>query len=184
MEDRELIALYWARDEQAITQAQTKYGSYCSAIAKNILADRRDREECLWDTWFRAWNAIPPNHPQHLSAFLGKITRNLALNRLVKDGAQKRGRGQAVLAMAELEECIPAPGEDAAESTALGELLELFLLGLPEQSRKIFLQRYWYFCSVREIARECSLTESGVKMKLLRTRRELKNCLEREGISL
>lgn len=186
MEEKEIIDLYWARSEQAIRETDKKYGKFCHSIAYNILSDHEDSKECVNDTYLHTWNAIPPRRPNKLSAFLGRITRNLALNRYERDTAQKRGGGQTVLALEELAECVPDPNtvERQVEDRALAELFNRFLADLPEESRKIFLRRYWQLCPVREIASFYGISESKVKMSLMRTRGKLKHFLEQEGIDL
>lgn len=186
MEEKEIIDLYWARSEQAIRETDKKYGKFCHTIAYNILADHEDSEECVNDTYLQTWNAIPPRRPNKLSAFLGKITRNLALNRYAQATAQKRGGGQIELAIEELAECLPDPNtvDRQIEDRELAVLFNRFLAGLPEEARKIFLRRYWQLCPVREIASIYGISESKVKMSLMRTRGKLKHFLEQEGIDL
>ena len=125
MRDHEIIELYWARNESAIAATAEKYGSYCHTIAYNILRNKEDAEECANDTYLGAWNSIPPQRPNRLSIYLGKITRNLALNRYKRCTAQKRGHGQVALALSELEACVPAEGnvEQAIEETELAAIL-------------------------------------------------------------
>lgn len=186
MDEQQIIALYWARSERAIDETARKYGSFCFSIAYNILADHSDSEECVNDTYLRTWNAIPPRRPSKLSAFLGKITRNLALKRWEANHAQKRGGGQVVLALEELGECIPDPDtvERQVDDRLLTEKLNAFLSQLSEESRKIFLRRYWQLCTVKEIAAMDGVNESKVKMSLMRTRGKLRRFLEQEGIDL
>ncbi len=186
MEDNVIIDLYWARDQRAIQASDAKYGPYCRAVAGSILWDHRDREECVSDTWQRAWNTMPPQKPSLLRAFFGAITRNLALNRYEYDHAQKRGGGQLPLALEELQDCLPAPNstEQAVEAGELTALLETFLRSLPTRERTVFLRRYWYLQPVKDIARSLGLGESRVKMTLLRTRAKLREVLEKEGIAL
>lgn len=186
MNDSEIIDLYWNRQEDAITQSQIKYGNYCQSIALRILGSQADSEECVNDALFRVWNSIPPHRPALLRTFLGKITRNLALDRLDHLSAAKRGNSQVTLALEELSECIPGnfSVEDAVDGMELTALLNRFLSDLPAQKRVIFLQRYWYLRSVKEIARDQNITESNVKMSLKRTRDLLKAKLQEEGIYL
>ncbi len=186
MTDQSIIELYWARDQLAIRESDQKYGPYCRAIAYNVLQDPRDSEECVNDTWHRAWESMPPQRPGLLRAFFGTITRNLALNRWEKQHAQKRGGGQLPLALEELSQCIPAADtvEQAVEERELTDLLERFLANLPKQARTIFLRRYWYLMPVKDIAKSLSVSESKVKMSLLRSRNKLRELLEKEGICL
>lgn len=185
MDDNQIIALYWARSENAISETAKKYGNYCHRVALRILDSREDSEECVNDTWLKAWEAIPPTWPEHLSAFLGRITRNLALQRHEKYNAAKRGSGQVPLALHELESCIPGKGdvEKIIDEMVLTEILNRFLEGLPPESRRIFVRRYWYLHSVKEIAEEYRLSESKVKVTLFRTRRKLRQLLEKEGVA-
>lgn len=185
MDDNQIIDLYWARSETAIWETAKKYGNYCHHIAYNILYNREDSEECVNDTWLRTWEAIPPTRPERLSAFLGKITRNLALQRYEKYNAAKRAAGQVPLALHELEECIPAREnvEHVVDDLALTEILNDFLAGLSAETRRIFVRRYWHLHSVKEIAEEYRISESKVKVTLFRTRRKLRLLLEKEGIA-
>lgn len=186
MTDQTIIELYWARDQQAIRESDAKYGAYCRTIAHNVLHDPLDSEECVNDTWHRAWESMPPQRPSLLRAFFGTVTRNLALNRWEKQHAQKRDGGQLPLALEELSECVPAPHgvEQAMEERLLTQLLEGFLDGLPKQARVIFVRRYWYLMPVKDIADGLSVSESKVKMSLLRSRNKLRELLEKEGICL
>ena len=186
MEDEAIIALYWQRSEEAIARTQQKYGRYCHTIAFNILQNHDDSDECVNDTYMTVWGIIPPRRPSLFSSLLAKITRNHALDRCKYDRAQKRGSGQVTLALEELAECVPdGKNEDEyLENRALTELLNRFLMSLPRKNREVFLLRYWYLCSVRQIGDKLGLSESNVKMTLLRTRRQLKALLEKEGVTL
>ena len=184
MEDSQIIDLYWARLEQAIQETDTKYGGYCRAIAHNILKSMEDSEECVSDTWLRAWNAMPPQRPSVLSAFLGRITRNLSLDRYKAARAEKRGGSSFPAALDELSECVPAPGrvEHALEERELAEAIDRFLRTLPERECSIFLRRYWYVDSVQDIAARYALRENTAKSILFRTREKLRRYLAGEGI--
>lgn len=186
MEDREIVALYLERNEDAIEASENKYGKYCFFIAHNILRNNEDSEECVNDTYMKAWNSIPPHKPEKLSTFLGKITRNLALDILEKKHAKKRGNNTLSLVLEELHECIPSPAsaENEIEGKLLTENLNCFLKTLSVENRKFFLQRYWYMMSVKEIAEENNFTESKVKMSLMRTRENLRIFLEKEGVQI
>ena len=186
MEDLQIIELYWQRDEEAIVQSETKYGGYCRAIARQILPVTGDVEECLSDTWLAAWRAIPPQRPQVLRTFFGRLSRNLAINKSVLEHAQKRGGGEVPLALEELKECISAKDsvEAQAEVAELGQLIDRFLRTLPQQECSLFLRRYWYVESLEEIARRYGLRKNTVKTCLFRTRNKLRAHLEREGISV
>lgn len=188
MEDEKIIALFWDREERALREARRRYEPYCRSIAGRILTNRQDVQECLNDTWLGAWNAIPPHRPRWLRTFLGKITRNLALKRLEKSAARKRGGGEAALAWEELEQSLAGPDrvehqvEEQLFCQQLAVVLEEFLRALPRQARIMFLRRYWYFCSVKEIAKAEGVSESAVKSSLFRTREKLKATLQEEGL--
>ena len=184
MDDRLIINLFNERSEAAISETAAKYGKYCHAIAYNILFNEEDSEECVNDTYLKAWEAIPPQNPYKLSAFLGKITRNLAITKYRYNNTGKRGSGQVALVLEELSECVPAKNstEQEVSDKLFLEVLNSFLAELPAEKRRIFLQRYWYLRPVSDIAREFSISESKVKMILLRTRNNLKLVLEKEGI--
>lgn len=186
MDDKQIVDLYWERSETAISETSKKYGKYCSYIAYNILHNHEDCEECVNDTYMKAWNTIPPQCPSRLATFLGKITRNLSLDRFEKYTAQKRGAGQTTLVLEELKECIPASdhADQAVDDMLLAEIINGFLDTLPSETRKFFVRRYWYLSPVREIASDYAVSESKVKMILMRTRNKLKKVLEEEGISL
>ena len=186
MEDEAIIALYWQRSEEAIIQTDRKYGRYCRSIAFNILENDDDTDECLNDTYLKAWNIIPPKRPTFLSALLAKITRNLALDRQKFSRAEKRGGGQVPLVLEELADCVPGGNdvEEMLENKEITALLNRFLSSLPQRAREVFMLRYWYLCPVRQIAESLGLGESNVKMLLLRTRRQLKVLLEKEGVCL
>lgn len=184
MEDKEIVDLYWARSEKAITQTDVKYGKYCRYISFNILKNKEDSEECVNDTYLKAWESMPPTRPSILSAFLGKITRNLSLDRYRFGNAKKRGGGQVTYVIEELEECIPSSDntEKIVDEMVLTKTLNRFLSELDEEKRKIFMRRYWYMSSVKDIASDYELTVSKVKMVLLRVRNDLKELLEKEGV--
>lgn len=186
LEDCAILDLYWAREERALTETAQKYGGMCHSIAYNILQDWQDTEECVNDTWLRAWNAMPPQRPTVLSAFLSRITRNLSLDRYKLARAGKRGGGQTTLALEELGECVPAANsvEQTIQLQELTAALDRFLRELPEKECCLFLRRYWYVDSTREIARRYDMAEGSVKSVLFRIRRKLKAYLEREGIEL
>lgn len=186
MEDEAIIALYWQRSEEAIVQTDRKYGRYCRSIAINILENDDDTDECLNDTYLRAWNLMPPKRPSLLSALLAKITRNLALDRRKFNRAEKRGGGQVPLVLEELTECVPGGtnAEEILENKEITAILNRFLSSLPQRTREAFMLRYWYLCPVRQIAERLGLGESSVKMTLLSTRKQLKALLEKEGVCL
>lgn len=184
MEDEEILKQFWDRDEGAIPAAGERYGTRLLRLAERLLGSREDAEECVSDTYLNAWNAIPPERPDHLFAYLAKVCRNLALDRLDWRNAQKR-QADVVALTEELEACIPDPrrGQEL-DSRTIGALLTAFLEGLPEEARLVFLRRYWYGDTVREVARRYGYSESKVKMLLFRTRKKLRVWLEKEGISV
>ncbi len=187
MDDRQILQLFQARDEQAIKETQIKYGAFCHSIAYSVLRDRQDAEECVNDTYLEAWNTIPPHCPNPLSGFLGMLTRRISLDRYRRKHAQKRGGDTVCLAYDELEDCIPDRTQSLqADLTAreLGRLLSDFLRALPETECNVFLRRYWFFDSVEEISRRYGFGQSKVKMMLSRTRAKLKKRLEKEEIFL
>ena len=186
MQDEQIIDLYWSRSEDAIACTEQKYGAYCSSIAWHILFNDEDTEECVSDTWLHTWRAIPPTRPMVLKAFLGKITRNLALNYYEKRHASRRGNGDVPACLDELAECVAAPGrsDEVVERSVITETINRFLAGLPADDRKLFVQRYWYALPVKDIASAAGLGESAVKMKLSRMRGKLKTMLETEEVFL
>ncbi len=186
MEDREIIALYWDRDEEAIPATAEKYGGYCAAIARSILNNREEAEECVNDTWLRAWNAMPPQWPEVLSAFLGRITRNLSLNRYCHITAEKRGGGQTALVLEELADCVSdrETVEGSIDRKELLAAIDRFLAALPERKRNIFLCRYWYFDSVDDIACRFGITANHVSVMLNRLRQKLRTYLTERGFEL
>jgi RNA polymerase sigma-70 factor (ECF subfamily) len=185
MEDQQIVDLYFARSESAITETDRKYGRYCHSIAYNILEDHEDAKEIVNDTYFKAWNTIPPNRPDPLKPYVGMISRHLSLDRYEEYHTQKRG-GQVPLVLEELAECIPDNDsrEDIGESVALKDALAKFIRSLPDKTQRIFLRRYWYASSVAEIAEEYGMRENSVNVLLHRTRKKLKDHLQKEGFDL
>lgn len=183
MEDKNIIELFQSRSEEALFACENKFGAYCRTVAGNILRDAEDAKECVNDAFLAVWNLIPPNSPENLKAFAGRITRNIAMSRLRKKLAQKRGCGEAEIALSEFDECIPEKGsvEKEIESREITAAIEKFLYSNPEEKRNIFIRRYWYMFSVSEIAESYGMTEAKVKSILFRMRKELKNKLEKEG---
>ena len=180
MNDQEIIALYFARDEQAIRETDARYGKTCMQVSMNILRSRPDAEECVNDTYLHTWNAIPPARPTSLCAFICRIVRNLSLNRLQELTAAKRSRDLTV-SFEELEACIPMPDE---ESPALAEELAAFLKTEGEVDRALFVGRYWFACSVEELARRTGMTKRAVHMRIFRTRERLRAYLTERGYSV
>ena len=183
MEDIEIIELYWQRDERAVKESNVKYGRLCKGIALRLLENMEDSEECVSDTWLRAWNTIPPQRPEILRAFFAKITRNLALDRCRGLAAQKRGGGEVSLALEELKDCVSGGTvESELERKELAAAINGFLRGLEEKERQLFLRRYWLAESVSAIAKKSGMSANAVSLRLMRLRAKLKEHLEREGI--
>ncbi len=183
MDDQQIVQLYWDRNEQAIPATATKYGAYCTSIARNILGNHEDAEECVNDTYLNAWNSIPPHRPNTLSTFLGKITRNLSFNRYKHNRAEKRGGGQLPLVLDELADCITSTDsvEKEMEQQELTKTINDFLQTLSTNKRNIFICRYWYTDSIADIAVRFKMKESAVAMTLSRTRNKLCNYLIERG---
>lgn len=186
MQDSDIIALYHARNEQAISESSGKYGKYCLSIAHNILHNMQDAEECVNDTWLRAWNSIPPARPDSLQLYLGGITRHLSLDRYRSAHREKRGGGEMVLALDEIGE-VACPGTDVqsqAEESEFYEVFNRFLWTLPERDCNVFIRRYYYIDSIDTIAVRYDLSPSNVKKILSRTRAKLLGHLRKEGYVL
>ena len=182
MEDREILTLFQQRNQGAIPALEEQYGRRLRALAGRLLGNPQDAEECVSDTYLAAWNAIPPEEPRSLFAYLAAICRNRALNHLDRERAQKR-QGEVVALTQELELCIPDIRREQEQSAReIGEALNRFLAGLGEEPRRLFLRRYWYAQTIREIAQACGVSESKVKMSLLRTRKKLREFLEKEEL--
>ncbi len=184
MDDSEIIELYWSRTERAISETAVKYGGFCYSIAYNILANNEDAEESVSDTYMTAWTAMPPKRPTILAAFLARITRHLSIDRWRSRNRCKRGGGEIVLALEELEECASDDQtvEKALERKQLAELFNAFLDTLPETERRIFLCRYWYMDSISDIANYYGFSNSKVTSMLHRIRGKLRAVLEKEGL--
>lgn len=185
MDDTEIVELFWERSEDALREVRGKYEKFCRYISMRILNNPEDADECVNETYLRAWNSIPPSKPDSLRAFLGKIARNLSLDLYNKKRAAKRGGGEPEAVLEELAECIPSENaRDIVEDIALRDALNAFLKTLPADARKIFMRRYWYMSEIREIAHDYNFSESKVKMSLARTREKLRQFLEKEGIDI
>lgn len=184
MDDKAIIDLYFSRSENAITETANKYGGYCYSIAYNILTNSEDSEECVSDTYLAAWNTMPPRRPSVLAAFLGKITRYISIDRWRARNTQKRGGGEILLALEELEDCAGdgQTVEKALERKELASLFNRFLDSLPETERRIFLCRYWYLDSVKDIASHFGFSGNKVYSILNRTRDKLRAELQKEGL--
>lgn len=186
MNDSEIVELYLQRNEQAIEETSAKYGAYCMKISLNILGSELESEECVNDTYMQAWKAIPPQHPTSLSAFLAKITRNLAINRYKACHADKRAAAEFALSLDELDGCVSGSFtvESQTDNAMIGRSISDFLRTQPEQARRIFVCRYFYCDSISQIADLFKVSESKVKSVLFRTRNKLKQYLEEVGITV
>ena len=185
MEDKTILDLFVQRNERAITETAAKYGAYCGAVADKILGCPEDTEEILNDTWLAAWRDIPPSQPACLRAYLGRITRNLALSRFRFYRTKKRYAGLETL-LSELEDCVPAPGtpETELERRELSRLISRWLDGLEPEQRRLFVRRYWHGVPVRKLAREAGVGQNAMTQRLARLRQSLKARLEQEGAEL
>ena len=186
MEDKKIIDLYFQRDESAIAETKAKYEKYCFGVANGILSSPSDAEECVSDTFLRAWNAIPPEKPRQLKLFLGRITRNLSVDRLRTNTAQKRGNGETQLALDELSGCISAGGDpaDTLEFQQLQQAIARFLHTLPQREKDLFLCRYFYVESYRKLAKRFHIREENARLILSRVRGKLRDFLTEEGFDV
>lgn len=186
MTDLQIIELYWQRNEDAILESNRKYGNYCTTVAQNILSDALDAEECVSDTWLRAWSAIPPERPNMLKLFFAKITRNLSIDRLKSKLAQKRGGGESELILEELEQCIASHGNAETEYIAkeLGRSINYFVRDLPEREGNLFIRRYFFCEKLDVVAERYAITPHNASVILGRVRQKLKRHLEREGFNV
>ena len=179
MTDERIIELFWQRNESAVKAVAVKYGTYCGVVCGNILRSSEDKDECLNDTWLRAWNSIPPQKPKNLKMFLAKIARNLAIDRYKRQNAVKRGNGETALILDELEECIS--NKDNVENAVIAKEIDVaindFLKTLSERDRNIFIRRYFYADTAEKIAKQYALTVNNIMVILTRTRAKLKNYL-------
>ena len=183
MRDDEIVTLYWKRDERAIKETKNEYGRYLFKIANNILADFEDSRESVNDTYLAAWNSIPPQRPSVLSTYLGKLTRRISIDLFRKKNREKRRASEYALSLNELEECIPGGSmpEDEVEVKLLAKSINDFLRMQPEEARNLFVGRYYFLDSLKDVARYCGMSESKAKSILFRTRCSLKTHLEQEG---
>ncbi|MCQ2430251.1 MAG: sigma-70 family RNA polymerase sigma factor [Clostridia bacterium] len=177
MQDNEIIALYFARDEAAIRETQRAYGALCLSLAMRILNDRSDSEECVNDTWLGVWNSIPPQRPQSLRAYVCKLTRRIAINRWQYNHAGKRN-ADVTVPLEELAECMP---DTSADDPALAALIKDFVVGLEPDDRKLFVGRYWHGYAVSAMAKAYGLTQNAVSLRLRRIRERLQTYLNERG---
>lgn len=185
MKDSQIIDLFFERSEQAITELSNKYGKLCKSISYNIVNNDEDAEECVNDAYFGAWNRIPPDKPNPLMAYICKLVRNISLNKFDYNNAKKRNSNYTVC-LDELDECVPAANsvEDEINTKRLTVAIENFLSELDEVSRIIFVRRYWFYDDYAQIAAGLGIKEGNVRVKLGRTRKKLKNYLEKEGFAI
>ncbi len=185
MEDEMIVNLYWKRDETAIKESSIKYGNMLKSISYNILFNIEDSEECVNDTYNKAWEAIPPQKPVNLGAYLGRITRNISINRWHKNKAKKRDEGAKIL-LSELSDCILSLDnpEKEIEEKIIAEVISKWLYTLSEDDRKLFVKRYWYCENMSSLAMEFSVAPNKLSSKLFRLRKNLRNVFEKEGIYL
>ena len=186
MTDGEIVKLFWKRNEAAIEHTRTKYGSYCRSIAFGILRNGEDAEECVNDGLLNAWNSIPPQKPRNLRTYMGKLVRNVSINRFERYSAQKRGGTQTESAIAELENSLSEETDIFAqlEGEAITRCINALLENSSKEKRIVFVRRYWYLDGIADIAKAYSLSESKVTSILFRMRKELKEQLEKEGVNL
>ena len=184
MDDSGIVDLYWSRSEAAVAETAAKYGPYCRSIALGILGDSGDAEECANDALLAAWNSIPPHRPAALSAYLGKLTRRIAVNRLERRTAAKRGGGEGALSLEELSECVPdrRSAEGALEEQRLAAAVSAWLRTLPAEKRRVFVLRYWHAYPIRDIAARLGFSETKVANMLSRARKGLRQYLEKEDL--
>ena len=184
MNDAAIVNLYWARSEKAISETAAKYGKYCRTISYNILANADDADECVNDTYLKAWNSMPDHRPSHLAPYLAKLTRWLSLNRLRKDNSLKRGSGELPAVLDELAETLDS-GIDIEKEIEIREIkraVQNMLDRLNKTERDVFLGRYWFSASISEIAEKSGFSESKIKSMLHRTRKKLLTQLKEEGL--
>lgn len=183
MKDREIVELFWKRDESALAETECKYGSLCLRIASGLLSNGEDAKECINDALFQAWNLIPPQHPEKLGPWLGRIVRNLSISLWRKNHRQKRYQGLEQ-ALCELEDSLPSPVylEREIESALLGEVISKWLSTLSRENRVLFVRRYWYGFSLSDLAQEAGISSKKLAQKMYRLRLGLKSFLEKEGL--
>lgn len=184
MTDEKIVELYFLKSEDAIKETSIKYRKMCMGISMNILGNYEDAEECTSDAYLKVWNVVPPQKPQCLSAFLAKIVRNISLNKLKHEKRQKYGKKEAWIALDELELVLPSSEntEDTLNAEELKAAINTFVAQLPNDTRRVFVGRYWFFDSIADIAKKTGFSQSKVKMTLFRTRDSLKKYLEKEGL--
>ena len=186
MKDEEIVALYWERSEDAIRETAAKYRAYLSRIAVQILNDPEDSEECVSDTYLAAWNSMPEHRPAVLSTYLGKITRQISIDLFRRKNSQKRCASEYALSLSELEDCFSSgeTPEQELDGKLLDRAINTFLRTLPENARRVFIGRYYFFDPVKNVAAYCGVSESNAKSMLFRTRQKLREYLRKEGFEV
>ena len=180
MQDKEIVELFLNRDEKALEEARQKYNKYLSKLAASFLRSKEDREECINDAYLAAWDSIPPNAPERLGLYLGRLLKRKSVDIIREYGAKKRGGGEIAESIEELSECIPVKDgvEARIEAKELSEAINAFLHSSPPEKRKAFIMRYWYGMEMKEISRSLKFSERKTVNILFRMRKELKNYLE------
>lgn len=186
MDDNKIIDLFFERSERAIAELSNKYGKICTKVSMNVLNDILDAEECVNDAYLGVWNAIPPNRPNPLLAFVCRIVRNISIDRYRHDGMDKRGKGNYDLCIEELGECVASNNaiEDEIAESELSSYIDEFLDSLSKVNRMIFVRRYWYLDAYEDIAEASGLKEGAIRVRLSRTKADLKVFLETRGIRI
>ncbi|MBO4914574.1 MAG: sigma-70 family RNA polymerase sigma factor [Oscillospiraceae bacterium] len=186
MEDTKIIELLWQRDEGGLQEAKEKYGGFCGNLANNLLGNWQTAEECWSDALLHLWNTVPPERPLHLRAYLAKLTRSIAIDRLRLENAEKRGGGETAALLDELAECVSGKEDTESEafSRALGEEISRFLSSLPARQSQLFIRRYFHGDTVNALAKRFGMKTNSVTVSLLRTRSALRSYLEKEGYTL
>ena len=185
MDDKQIIELYFERNEQAIKETETKYGAFCHRIAMNILGIHEDAEECVNDTYYSVWKQIPPTVPEVFKVYLGRITRNLSISRFRAMRAKKRYSSMEIM-LSELNDCVPSSSnvEQTIEVIQLSDYISEWLDSLPEEDCALFVRRYWFGDEVQELAKKCGITAAKMAQRMLRLRKSLKAALEQKGVAL
>ena len=185
MDDKQIIELYFERNEQAIKETETKYGAFCHRIAMNILGINEDAEECVNDTYYSVWKQIPPTVPEVFKVYLGRITRNLSISRFRAMRAKKRYSSMEIM-LSELNDCVPSSSnvEQTIEVMQLSDYISEWLDSLPEEDCALFVRRYWFGDEVQELAKKCGITAAKMAQRMLRLRKSLKAALEQKGVAL
>lgn len=186
MEDKEIVSLYFERNDKAITETSLKYKSYCMTVAVNILENSQDAEECVNDAFHKVWNSIPPAAPENLRAYIGKIVRNLSFDLFRKKTSEKRGKGETVIVLDELSEIVSGKNtpESEIDGKELSKEINCYLKSISKEKRGVFVMRYWYSMSVSDIAKKTGKSETNISVILNRLRTSLKTYLDERGYAL